>query len=677
MGDRSSRQACGSRLAGRRTQRSRRNLAVALALLMPVLPISGCSLESPESPRWTVDLTVPLVNRHYDIPYIISHAAQEELIWDSVSGARFEVRRTLDTIFIGDNITFANISQSYADTLGAVSLHPAQELTAGISLVELYGGPAGDIPGFAAQIHRDFPPFQDIQSAVIAQGVLRVTVANNCALAFDSVAVVIEDAGTAAEIGRVVFAGVISPAESRAVDVDLSGAAITGQLAFSAYVRTPGGYVESVAGNSIEISAHFPEAIAVTEALAVVPKFEKTLADTIEFTDDIQASAAEFSGGQVLVHLGNGSNLDFSVNLILPDLTRDGVPLAMTGTVAARSTVRLSLDLTGTSYSNDVTSFTPLRINAVLFSSGSVAPIAISSADRIAVTADIEAPVVESVTGTLPATVQPVEDLQAEIDLPEGFAEVGLAAGELQVEVVSSLPYPGAFDLLLTGDRQQSLQIAGEFMPAAAGVPLASQTTIANAATLLSPIPALITAAGTVTYGDGITSGTARSNDFILPSFRLTAPLSLYLDDVEYSGEVEGVALPGESDDFAERFGAASISAEFDNHLPFGVVIEVRLAGSRADLPNNPDLILGPTEIAPASVDVAGRTSGPVTSRDVFSITAEQSGIFEGDSLFITEELRFFSSDGSLVTVRDSDYVDWRALLRIEAMVGDRAGENR
>ncbi len=641
-------------------------------VVLPLLLLAGCSLESPKAPSWTVNLTVPLVSRHYDIPYIIEHADREELVWDSVSGARFEVERTLDTIFVGDNIVFADLTQSYSDSLGLVSLWPSQTLAVGISLVEHYGGPAGDVPGLAIQTQKEFPPLSEVQSAEVDQGAIRIQVTNNFALVIDSLELVIADLNSAVEIGRAVFAGTINSGETRSSDLDLSGKMIGERIGLTAFIRTPGGYLESVEGKTIEITASFPDSLTVTGGVAVIPAVEKTFADTIDFSAEIQADEAVFSGGRVNVEVANGSNLDFDVELVLPDLTRDGYPLRVTGHIGAQSSAFLYFELAHTAYNNPVVGTTPLRVQVNLQTPGSAVPVAVSAADRFTIEVGIEAPVIESVTGILPATIQDIDGLQAEIDLPEGFEGIGLAAGELQLEVISSLPFPGEFEIELTGDRRQSLTITGEILPAVGGEPIASQVNVADAATLLSPIPATITAHGTVSYGDGVTAGTARSDDFIVPSFRLIAPLSLYLDNVEYSGKTEGVELPGESDDYAERFGAASITAEFDNHLPFGVAIEVRLAARRADLPDNPDLILGPTEISPALVDENGRTIGPVTTSDVFSITSEQSRIFEGDSLFITEEIRFFSSNGSVVTLRDSDYVNWRALLQIEVELSER-----
>gem|GEM_PF-2174188 len=651
--------------------------AVAAIALTAVLFGAGCSLESPKSPQWTVDLTIPLANRHYDVPYIIQHADREELIWDSVSGARFEVQRTLDTVFVDDNIVFPDLHRSYTDTLGTISLRPAQTLISKISLEELYNGPSGTIPGFSATIEKGFSLLSDVQRAEVRQGFVRVEVINDLALSVDSLAVIIANENPASELGRVVFTGAIDPGDSRSADVDISGKTINEQLGFAAFVRTPGGYLESPSGDSLELIIWFPDSIIVTTAVALVPVADKSLLDTIDFSTEILASAAEFSGGRVAVELGNYSNLDFDVEVLLPDLSIAGSPRSVTGFVAAHSMTQLSVELAGTSYRNTQAGCTPLRIHARLHTSGSGVPIEISAADRFVFAVNIDSPVVESVTGILPVTVQHLDNLRAEIDLPEGFEGVSLAAGEMEVEVVSSLPYPGEFALQLSGDRQQTLAIAGDILPATGEVPIASQITIADAASLLSPIPAVITAVGTVSYGDGVTSGTARADDFIVPSFRLIAPLSLYLDDAEYSGEVEGVGLPGESDDVTERFGAASILAEYDNHLPFGVVIEVRLADQRADLPANPDLVLGPTEISPAAVDDHGRTTGAVTSSDVFSVSPEQSGIFESDSLFITEIVQFFSGNGSVVTLRDSDYIDWRAMLQIATMVGDRGGENR
>jgi len=644
-----------------------------LALLGLILPLlAGCSLESPKSPRWTVNLTVPLANRHYDIPYIIEHADQPELIWDSVSGARFEVERTLDTIFIGANITFADLSQSYSDSLGLIALRPSQTLTAEVSLAELYSGPVGDIPAFSTQLQKEFSPLADVEQAEVSQGTLRVEVTNMLGLALDSLQITIENVTTATEIGRADFPGTIQTQEKRSVDLDLAGKVIRDRLRFTAYIHTPGGYLDSTAGRMVRIAAYFPDSIFVTSATAVLPLMDRTFADTIDFSNDIQATRAVFQSGQVDVEITNESNLTFDVQLRLPGLTRDGLTLGVSGYLEPNSSEKMTVDLQNTTYENPGQQGTPLCVEVGLHTPGSSVPVQVSAADRFTVWMDIKSPVLESVTGILPPTVLSVDGLSAELNLPEGFENVGLASGELQLEILSSLAFPGEFSLELTGGRSQTLSIAGDILPATAGEPITSYINVANAATLLHPIPAMIFVAGTLTYGDGTTSATVWSTDFFVPSFTLIAPLSLYLNDVEHIGETEGVELFEDNDELAGRLGTATISVEFENHLPFGVTIEIRLADDRDDLPDNPDIVLGPTEISPGVVDADGRTIRPVTSSDVFTISDDQADIFAADSVFVTEEIHFFSSDSSVVTVQDSDYIHWRALLQIETALGAR-----
>ena len=641
-----------------------------LSLAILAFALGGCSLEPPEAPKWTINLTVPLADRHYDVPYIIEHADQPELVWDSLSGARFELVRTLDTIFVGDHISFGDLTQSFADSLGPVALHPQQTLSTEIGLGELYTGPPGQVPAFAAQVEKELPPLVEMDHAVVIRGALRLHAANNSGLAIDSLQVAVSDMLTGNEIGQVVFPVPIADQDARSVDLDLAGKTINSRFRLAVQLHTPGGLITTVDGKSIEITVGFPDSVTVSQAAGVIPPLSRMWSDTIDFSHTIRAAQAVFQRGTVDVQMHNGTQLAFTVLLCSGDVTRDGQPVCVAGTLAPASSTTLSIPLEHAAYRNHATAGARLQIGLNLQTAGSAEIVHIGAADRFDVVIHIVSPIVESLTGVLPATVQAVEGLQAAVDLPAVFENAGLAGGELRLEVLNSLPFPGSFDLLLTGNRGQSLLLAGEMLPAPAGQPLASAITVADAASLLNPIPTRVAANGTVIYGDGITYGTVGAADFMVPTFRVVAPLSVYLNGVHHVGEVRGVKLSGESDELRGRLGAASITVEFENHLPFGVTIEVRLADQRSDLPDNPDLVLGPTEIPPAQIDNDGRAVQPVTFADVFTVAADRTYLFERDSVFVVEEILLLTPEGRAVTMQDNDYVHWRALLQLEAALG-------
>ena len=279
---------------------------------------------------------------------------------------------------------------------------------------------------------------------------------------------------TATEIGRADFPGTIQIQEKDSVDLDLAGKVIRDRLRVTVYIHTPGGYLNSTAGRMVRIAAYFPDSIFVTSATAILPLADRTFADTIDFSNDIQASRAVFQSGQVDVEITNQSNLTFEVQLRLPDLTRDGSVLRVSGYLEPDSSEKMTVDLQDLTYRNPGLPGTPLCVEVGLHTPGSSVPVQVSAADRFTVWVDVKSPVLESVTGILPPTVLSVDGLSAELNLPEGFENVGLASGELQLEILSSLAFPGEFSLELTGGPSQTLSIAGHILPAPPGDTLTS-----------------------------------------------------------------------------------------------------------------------------------------------------------------------------------------------------------
>ncbi len=646
---------------------------VGIVVLAGVIAfLAGCSLPSPQSPTWTTEVTVPLANKLYDIPYIVDHADQPELVWDSISGARFEVSRELDTIFIENNIRFESLTEGFSRVLGTFELEPDEHLETAMLLSDLIGGSPDNVPPLGVTVEKDFQPFTEIQHAKVVQATIRLTLTNSFAIDYDSVALSIHDKVSGQPLGLAVFPAGVAASGSASADLDLSDVSVGNQLALSLYARTPGGNISHLDANELQIEAEFYGPVEVSEASATIPAITRNYSDTIALSNDYQASAATFSGGHISIDVQNNLPLATSLELTLPDLTSGGLPLSAGGSIGPQGSTTLTFDLAGVSYSNAQAGSTPLRVEAAFDSPGSPTPVTVTASNQFTVESEVLEPVIESITGILPEVTKSITDLQTEIDLPDGFEEAGLAAGELQLEILSSLPYPGSFDLRLSGDRQQSLLITGDILPASGETPIASQVNVANAASLLSPIPQLIRAEGSVVYGDGVTAGTVTRNDYFVPSFQLTAPLRLYLDNIEYEGEIEGISLADDSDELDNRFGQATITAEFDNALPFGVTAELFLSNKRSDLPDNPVITLGPTTIEPAVTDAEGQTVSPTTTQAVFTVREDQSYIFESDSLFITERIHLFTPEGASVLIRDSDYLSWRAMMQVETEMGER-----
>ncbi len=647
-------------------------LLILIVFIAIITTIAGCSLPSPQSPTWTTQVTVPLANKEYDLPYIIEHANQPELVWDSVSGARFEVSRGLDTIFIEDNIRFEDRAESFSRALGTFTLEPDERLETVFPLSDFIGGVPEVMPPLSTSIEKNFPEFTQIQSATVLEATMLFRIENYFDIAYDSVALRVIDRSSRQLLGTAVFPEGVNAHGETTVAVPVANVTIGNQLALILYARTSGGELNPQDDNQLRVIAEFDGPVEVSAAIAVVPPIVREYLDTVALSHDYQASAATFSDGHISVTVANDLAIGTALELTLPDFTRQGTALSNSGTIDPLGSATVHFDLSNTDYNNSQAGSTPLRVRAVFDSPGSTIPVTISSDDQFSIQAEIVEPVVESVTGVLPEVIRTISGLQAEIDLPDGFEDAGLAAGELQLEIISSLPYPGSFGFTLSGDRQQTLAISGEILPASGGVPIASQVNVADAASLLSPIPQVITAEGSVVYGDGVTAGTVTAGDFFIPSLRLTAPLRLYLDGIEHDGEVEGIGLAEDTDQLESRFGNATISAEFDNHLPFGVTAELFLSNRRSDLPGNAIVILGPTTVEPATTDAEGRAISPTTTQANFTVTDEQSHIFEGDSLFISERIQLFSPLDGAVWIQDEDFLTWRALLQVETEMGDR-----
>ena len=94
------------------------------------LTLTQCTVKKPESPTWTTNLTVPLVNRTYTMEEIINMMDQEGLIIDGDSNIIYTFTEEIDTVTIDQvNLTIDDISVTpFSEQLGVVDIDsPARD----------------------------------------------------------------------------------------------------------------------------------------------------------------------------------------------------------------------------------------------------------------------------------------------------------------------------------------------------------------------------------------------------------------------------------------------------------------------------------------------------------------------------------------------------------------------
>ena len=90
----------------------------------------------------------------------------------------------------------------------------------------------------------------------------------------------------------------------------------------------------------------------------------------------------------------------------------------------------------------------------------------------------------------------------------------------------------------LSGDNGQTLNLTGAISAGTYGSPVLTVIEETDLASFLNPIPGNITVSGTASFGDGITSGTVTSNDFVFSRVAIESPLEIIIGESSFEGDI-------------------------------------------------------------------------------------------------------------------------------------------
>ena len=94
-------------------------LLLGLVIVVVVLTIVQCSVEKPESPQWTTNLTVPVINRTYQMEELICRIDQDGIEMDTAGNITYSISEELDTVCLdADNLAIGDLSYSMFESLG-------------------------------------------------------------------------------------------------------------------------------------------------------------------------------------------------------------------------------------------------------------------------------------------------------------------------------------------------------------------------------------------------------------------------------------------------------------------------------------------------------------------------------------------------------------------------------
>jgi len=258
-----------------------------------------------------------------------------------------------------------------------------------------------------------------------------------------------------------------------------------------------------------------------------------------------------------------------------------------------------------------------------------------------------------------------------QIDLPRGMEDIRLTDAVAILTVYSEVDIPTEVDIYMEGNAGQYLNIMASLNGGSPQNPGHTEIIISDLTGLTDPLPEEIVVSGVAQAGDGVSSGTIYSDSKVWGEVEISSPLKFALGFTEIDGDVNSTEIEQDDiDEISDRLNEGTIYATVTNHLPFGCDVELFFAGDSASLYTNPQLTIGPITINGGSVDALGFVSEATISEVTINLSETDLDIIENPILYVGERITLPGTDGQVVTIINTNYLNIEAIIELDARMG-------
>ena len=665
-------------------------------LLAPALLglLGGCEINKPEMPTFDTSMTVPLGVERMDIAELVED--EDFLVVGEDSSLGFFIDSDPDTISLDVDLSVDLAGQTFQEGLGQFELADTDPMAYEFLLADIWAPAAGlsdqpaMVPAFPINLNSSGQDLPDIESALLAAGMVSITVTNDLPVPIsaasgpDQVVLDLVNPADGVPFATLVFPELV-PGASSTQTADLAGATLPGQIAVNLSGGSPGssGLIVNVSGDDrIQISAAFQD-LLVEEATALVGAQSFNTDFDTELPEDYEITHATIGSGSLTLSLSNDMPVPCTASITWPQLhDAQGQDLVETFSLSPGQSVERPIVFAGRVLESDGAPLTTLAAQVLIDTPGSGASaVTMSSGDGLTATLGSGAITFDSITGLVPAYDFELDPMEEEIDLPEEMDGLELTSAQLSLIVTNSSGLPGDLDLVLhgisAGGREKTLSVEAAIAPAINRAPqntvIVLDETNSTIVDFLNNLPESITVQGEVQVGGDGSSGTISADDYAVLTYEISAPVEVVVSGSTISGDPHLVDLDQDMREMIDEHAlGARIETEILNHIPLGVELSILCSTDLATLESDPMLVIGPLPVAAALTNPVTHTvSEAVISRPVIELTPEQARIFGREGLITSFEVVLPSSEGQPARLMSTDYLEVRGIVQIDVHVND------
>ena len=672
-----------------------------LAGLMVVVAIvtAGCEIQEPVMPTFSTRLSVPIGSHEITVQELIEDqdflsAGADSVLSFSIDG---------DTTSVVLDVDFsAELQGEHIDTeIGPISLPIADPVDFGFVLDDLYPGasslPPGptSVPAFDFDLVSDAAALDDIVSALVASGELRLTLINNLPIPLSgsspperiTVSLIDPASGTVLAVG--IFPAALAPGDSTVAVADLAGATLPGDIAIALTGGSPGGF----AANGLDIADGLDVRLELVDvmvdaATAIVDAQQFEDGGSIALPDDLLLVSAVLASGVIAVDLSNELPIPCTVTLDFPEITlADGSPLTIPLDLPAGGTNATIVELADAVVNAPAgTSLSSLSWTVTATSPGSgTDAVVIAATDRLSAVLAPTTFVFAEITGTIPEERFVLDPTTEHIDLPDELDGLQLASATLTLEIFNGTGVGGSLDVLLTGTSADgtvstlaAVALIGADDTKELRTVVVLDETNSDIAAFLSALPETVTLEGEISVGGDGQVGTIRPGDGARLTWGLDAPLRLVIQDSRIDQEPVSLDLDEETRrQLDDHLVQAEVLAEVTNHFPFAVELFIQVGPDSVSAMEDPELVIGPLSIAAGDLDpLGGWVSRAADSQLEIPLAAEDIRAFTRPGAYTAVVARIPGSNGEQIVIRIGDRLSLRGAISAEILIADLSDES-
>ena len=643
-------------------------LVVSLVVIVVFLTLVQCTIKKPESPTWTTNFVLPVINKTYDMEEIIRRIDQDGLALDSFGNVTYSITEELDTVRVSsDYLVTPNVSYSFGKKLDTLSISSPIIPPVTITLATITGISATTpedtltIGQQSFDINSILPTAASYTSAAIYSGLANVNLINNLGASLDTIFLQLWDIPFNTLIATDTFLTPIPSGTAASIPINLAGRTISNRFRVIAHCHTPGGFATQASTRGVSSELDFVGSVTVTSATAEIPAISRTFADQVDLLESDRIDTASISSGTLQLSVNNATNLNVNVTVTIPDIRQGGSPFSITPAVGPRQIANLNVNLAG--YDVIPTDFTvpqTLNINAVA-DVPATAPshISVIQSDSFFVSATLSGLSFDEIVGYFDAVDASFDGISQVIDVPVGFDSIEITSAILTLEVTNSLDLPGDMDIQIDGNNGKNLNLLGT-IAASGGLASATSTIVdTGAGDLLSPVPSQIDISGSVTFANGGYLGRIKANDFISATVNIVSPLEMIINPSQVETDIEQTEIDqSDIDVITDHLLEARFIYDITSHLPMGAQVDIYFGPDSVTLFTNPQLLVNALQLPAAPFGPGGLVTDTISNgtQEVF-LDSTDIKILENDTLFFASVLNLAGTGGQMVKLTANDYL--------------------